>query len=61
MSTQTVPTITMTTDMDGKPWPPSKCCALDCGDFCQIVLGIELPFCERHMKDEQLIRAWNEL
>lgn len=36
----------------------SKCCALGCGKPLQ---EPSLPFCEKHMQDEALIKAWNEL
>lgn len=39
----------------------SRCCALDCGKFCHSAKGVELPFCEEHMKAEALLRAWEEI
>jgi len=58
---ETIPTIAMKTDMHDNPWPPSRCCALKCGKTCHTEMNIELPFCEEHMKDEALLRAWEEV
>lgn len=38
----------------------SLCCA-GCGRPCQLDRGVELPFCEEHMRDEDLLRAWEEI
>lgn len=61
MSKPSIPGITLKTDLQDNRCQPSKCCALKCEELCLTKDSVELPFCERHSKDEDLWLAWHEV